>query len=199
MTIVYKATFTNGKCYIGITNDLSKRKYSHKKKSESGYSTYFYNAVRKYGFDSIKWEILYKFENRLDAENMEIRLIQEIKPNYNIAIGGRASIISEEAKLKISKILTGRKQTESQKRKRSESLYKFYSQNVSKNKGKCSDENKNRKLIARKRKSLIILKIAETYKDGIKLKEISSIVNISQSYISELNRVWDGIILEEGF
>lgn len=199
MTIVYKATFENGKCYIGITNDLSKRKYAHRKKSESGYSCYFYHAIRKYGFNSIKWEVLYEFENRGDAEMMEIKLISETKPNYNVAEGGSASVISEEAKKKISATLTGRIQTDEQKRKRSESLKLYYSVNPSKNLGKAYYENKRRTLLARKRRSGIILRIAELYKDNMTLGKLSSLTGASVTYLSNLNRVWDEIILEEGF
>lgn len=199
MTVVYKATFKHGKCYIGITNDFSKRKYAHRKKSESGYSSYFYNAIRKYGFDSITWEILYRFENRLDAESMEIKLIAETKPNYNVAGGGNAAVISEEAKKKISKTLTGRIQTEEQKRKRSASLKLYYSVNPSKNKDKLHYENKQRSLLSRKRRSGIILRIAELYKDNMTLGKLSSLTGASITYLSNLNRVWDEVILEEGF
>ena len=57
--IVYKATNKiNNKVYIGITTKtLEHRKSIHKKDSKTK-NTYFYKAIRKHGFDYIKWEVI---------------------------------------------------------------------------------------------------------------------------------------------
>ena len=74
MGIIYKANFPNGKCYIGQTkNELNTRIIQHK--SDSKYNTTnipFYNAIKKYGFDNIVWEIIDEAESpeELDAKDI---------------------------------------------------------------------------------------------------------------------------------
>ena len=54
--VIYKYTFDNGKSYIGQTVNLHERIKSHKRCIDSGY--YFANALKKYGFDETKFEII---------------------------------------------------------------------------------------------------------------------------------------------
>lgn len=60
--IIYKYTSPSGKCYIGQTVNENKRRYEHRYKAyyEDGkdYNNPFYRAIRKYGWDSFKYEIL---------------------------------------------------------------------------------------------------------------------------------------------
>lgn len=108
MTLVYKAKFQNGKCYIGITNNLVKRISRHKSCVKKGSNCYFHNAIRKYGLDTIVWEILYTFNDRKDAENMERVLIQECQPNYNINLGYESLMSHEELSERFKKNKVGR-------------------------------------------------------------------------------------------
>ena len=57
--IIYKATFPSGKAYIGqTTKSLGKRKRQHVRKALSGSPFPFHAAIRKYGAENVKWEII---------------------------------------------------------------------------------------------------------------------------------------------
>ena len=57
--IIYQIKFPNGKSYIGQTYDLKKRQREHcfiSKYHNHKLSSYpIYKAIRKYGWNSIKW------------------------------------------------------------------------------------------------------------------------------------------------
>lgn len=98
---VYKHTNKkNGKVYIGITGQDVKRRWQH---GAGYYGTYFYNAIKKYGWDSFKHEILHKNLSEEDAFRIEKELIKEYRSNvreygYNIAEGGQVVHGSSERK-----------------------------------------------------------------------------------------------------
>lgn len=110
---VYKHTAPNGKCYIGITCQGMERRA---RKGE-GYKecTAFYNAIKKYGWDSFSHEILEDGLIFEDACRLEVYYIQKYNSltsgyGYNLENGGRVnSKVGEETKRRISKTLTGRK------------------------------------------------------------------------------------------
>lgn len=109
---VYKHTTPSGKIYIGITlqKDLNRRW-----QNGSGYRTQrrFYRAIKKYGWENIKHEIVMTSLSKQEAENAEIALIREFqttdpKYGYNIENGGNCSgTHSEETKKKISEAQLG--------------------------------------------------------------------------------------------
>lgn len=90
--IVYKHTnIKNGKVYIGITSQNVKRRWQN---GSGYYGTYFYNAIKKYGWDGFLHEILFEELSEKDACKIEIELIKKYKSNdrkfgYNIASGGQ--------------------------------------------------------------------------------------------------------------
>jgi len=96
--LIYKATFPNQKCYIGQTVDFENRKSSHKScsfnENNVSYNYPFSKAVRKYGWENIKWEILN--ENLPNKEHMDmwerlwifVENSNDPKFGYNITIGG---------------------------------------------------------------------------------------------------------------
>ena len=91
--IVYKATNkVNGKSYIGQTvQSLSQRKASHKCNAKNGIQCYFYNAIRKYGFDLFDWEVLikcYNSKNLNESEKLFITKFNSINDGYNLTSGG---------------------------------------------------------------------------------------------------------------
>lgn len=105
----------NNKKYIGITgqNPPEKRWRNH----GSGYlssQTKIYNAIKKYGWNNFKHEIIFCNLTKFEAENLEFELIKYYKSTldefgYNIANGGqKVNEISENTKLKISKSRKGR-------------------------------------------------------------------------------------------
>lgn len=103
--IVYKHTAPNGKVYIGITQQALSKRW----KKGYGYkdNPYFFKAIQKYGWDSIKHEVLFDSLTKEQAEQIEIRLIKEYDSanrdnGYNIALGGNATEPSQETKEKES-------------------------------------------------------------------------------------------------
>ncbi len=69
MICIYKYTNKiNKKAYIGLTNDMDRRRREHRlvarKKKDN---TYFHNALQKYGEDNFDFEILevFKQEDRV--------------------------------------------------------------------------------------------------------------------------------------
>ena len=81
---IYKITNkTNGHFYIGYTKlTLQKRFKLHTKATTTKMP--IVSAIKKYGIDNFIIELLYEFDNKLEATNCEIRLIEELKPDYNI-------------------------------------------------------------------------------------------------------------------
>lgn len=106
--IVYRHTCPNGKVYIGITRTAFETRcgnngYKYRK------NTLFYRAIKKYGWDNIRHEILYRGLTKAEAEAKEIELIAEYKSNdtkygYNVSSGGESGnagvIASEETRRK---------------------------------------------------------------------------------------------------
>lgn len=103
---VYKHTTPNDKVYIGITSQTEQRRWQ----GGYGYATQqkFYRAIKKYGWDNIKHEILYEDLTLEEAEEKERELILQYKSSdskfgYNVANGGSGKgTCSEETKRKIS-------------------------------------------------------------------------------------------------
>lgn len=85
----------NGKGYIGFTFDLEKRKGWHRKDAEeNGSGLLFHNAIRKHGWDSFEWSILFEDDDN-DREWLgwwEQKFIKKLNtkmPNgYNMTDGG---------------------------------------------------------------------------------------------------------------
>lgn len=98
--IVYKTTcIKNNKIYIGVHKlFINKNDYYigcgifSNKKIPKNNNTLFAKAVRKYGVNNFKREILYEFDNIEDALKMEEKLVNKSflkrKDVYNIALGG---------------------------------------------------------------------------------------------------------------
>ena len=127
---IYVATCSiNKKVYVGITTDLGKRKFQHKRNADSGVNTVFSNAIRKYGWDCFKWEILETCSSRDLAAEREIvwikRLNSKLPDGYNMTDGGegvpgKKSPCSEETRKKISDSNLGRVFTDDHKEKLSQ-------------------------------------------------------------------------------
>lgn len=103
MWSVYKHTTPNEKIYIGITHQDPKARWLN----GNGYKTnnHFYNAIKKYGWNNIKHEIVSERLTQVEAETLERDLIFKYKSydpkyGYNKALGGHA--LSEESRKKIS-------------------------------------------------------------------------------------------------
>lgn len=148
---VYKLTAPNGKVYIGITSRDPKIRWN----SGNGYkyNKHFYDAIQKYGWKNIKKDVLYSGLSQEDAYRLEIELISKYKSNdrefgYNKSSGGESSVRglhwhqSKETIEKKSQKMRGRKLTQEQRKKLSESL----KGHVSPNKGKHLSEEAKTKI-----------------------------------------------------
>lgn len=115
MGVIYKATnISNNKSYIGYAVNFEKRKKSHQWCAEKDKrSQYFYNAIKKYGWENFDWTIIKEDASLED----EIRLIEEHQTyyvhgkGYNLTLGGEGKlgfITSDETRDRISKSLRGK-------------------------------------------------------------------------------------------
>jgi len=151
--IIYCATSPSNKKYIGQTiNGLKKRKNAHKTNAlNKKYPQYFYRAIRKYGFDNFKWQILeeYKKEDRLNLLNIlnerELYWIKsentcDNKIGYNEKIGGNNGFQTDKTKMKIKNSLLGKKHTEERRLRISEA---HKGKDFSKNFGPVKKGNNN--------------------------------------------------------
>lgn len=103
--IVYKYTSPSGKVYIGQTNQGLYKRY----RCGQGYkhSTYFYNAILKYGIENFQSEILKDNLSLEEANYWEIYFISQYdatnrEKGYNISPGGNNHKISEEGRQRLS-------------------------------------------------------------------------------------------------
>lgn len=92
--IVYKAiNLSNGKCYIGQTvKTLYRRKIEHKSNVKRNKNYYFYNGIKKYGWNNFEWSVVCECNSRNELNEKETYYINELKslyPNgYNLTLGG---------------------------------------------------------------------------------------------------------------
>ena len=112
MAIVYSYTnLINGKKYIGQTINPEQRKSAHKSsyqnEKDQEYDSLFHRALRKYGWNNFKYEVLIEDDN-LDLINeleaFYINFYNTKTPNgYNILDGGRnvRRVLSEKTKEKL--------------------------------------------------------------------------------------------------
>lgn len=89
---IYQITnLINGKIYIGQTNNITKRWSNHKCNNDP--NTVIARAIRKYGIENFKFEVLYRNVPIEDIDELEIKTIQEkhsrVPEGYNVAKGGQ--------------------------------------------------------------------------------------------------------------
>ena len=89
--VVYLHTSPSGKRYVGITGSPIEQRWRH----GNGYfrNKYFARAIKKYGWDNFKHEILAEGLSKFEAEKIEQSLIARYQSNvrafgYNIKNGG---------------------------------------------------------------------------------------------------------------
>lgn len=162
---------TNGKCYIGKTNNISRRKSRHRRNAFIDKNTLpFYNALRKYGEDNFEFSILDKFHLEDIILDLEIFYIFTYKSSnrnygYNITSGGEGS--------------SGTNHNENQKKS---------------NKLKAGESNGNSKLT-----SVVALSAYNDYKTGqFTINDISNKYNVAHVTIERLlsGRSWKHLNLD---
>ena len=124
--VVYMHILPNNKKYIGITSIKPNLRWN----SGYGYKTslLFFRAIKKYGWNNIKHEIIYENLTKIQAEEKEKKLIKLYKTNnpnygYNIENGGNSiGKLAKSTKEKLSKAHLGKKLTEEHKEKIRQSM-----------------------------------------------------------------------------
>lgn len=107
---VYMHTTPSGKRYIGITAQTVEKRWQNGFGYAYGENDYFFNAIKKYGWDNIKHEILFTGLTKSDAEEKEIELIAKYNTTsrdcgYNRETGGYACPKhTDESKRRMSKM-----------------------------------------------------------------------------------------------
>jgi group I intron endonuclease len=93
---IYKATnLINGKVYIGFDSNWPKRKLEHIRQMK--YLNHaFHNAIKKYGLEKFRWDILYQsWDRKHTLSTMEPHFIEEYcsfgKNGYNMTLGGEGT------------------------------------------------------------------------------------------------------------
>lgn len=121
MWIIYLAkNRINGRRYVGATRKtLEHRRKRHIYDATHGkaYCRVFHAAIRKYGADAFDWLVLEMCETIEKAMATEKETIKRLKPEYNIAAGGRGIVgvpWSPERRAKILATMVGRKRTPEQ-------------------------------------------------------------------------------------
>lgn len=129
---IYKASFPNGKCYIGLTkNKLSVRISQHKSKSKmKKYQNIpFYVLMNEYGFSKIKWETLKEYSILSEAEEEERKQISSHSEScVNVLSGGMGTDNKNpRLRMRVSDGLVGRTVSEKTKEKLRMSAIKQFS------------------------------------------------------------------------
>lgn len=120
---VYRHISPSGKMYVGITSMNPSKRWG----CGNGYKNndYFYRAIKKYGWDNFKHEILLSNLSKEEADFAEKVMIQTWRltdrdKGYNIHSGGiKHYKHSKETREKMSKAATGRTMSEEAKAKMS--------------------------------------------------------------------------------
>ena len=139
---------TNNKLYIGQTkeHDVNKRW-----KNGYGYKNnkYFWNAIKKYGWENFDHIVLIENLSLEEANIIEEELINKYNTTnknfgYNLKSGGRHSKMSEETRMKISKSKMGHKVTMQTRIKISKNHADFSGDKNPRYGKHCSEETKKK-------------------------------------------------------
>ena len=113
----------DGKRYVGITSQKPEKRWGNGCNYSD--SPYFYNAIKKYGWEEFSHEILFTGLSKKEAQEKERELIAKWELNdrsygYNIQKGGEGvDAISDETRRKMSEIRKGKKLSEETKHRMS--------------------------------------------------------------------------------
>lgn len=207
----------NGHRYVGQTNNIQLRYNGHKSdsynKNSHSYNYPLHNAIRKYGLENFKFEVIEEVKTREEANKKEKEWIKELKSHisnggYNITFGGdgheREKITWEELKEK-GKLFSGYEIEDIQQRLTREEKYddimKIYEPRLTRSflsninqgvnfKNPALDYPLKKNFQGEGRFSREeIIEIKNEIKKGIKYSEIAKKHNIkSQGFLSMVNK-----------
>lgn len=186
---VYMHTCPNNKVYVGLTMQPIEKRWRKGKNYQN--TPYFYNAIKKYGWDNIRHEVLFENLTKEEAEEKEKELIALYDSSnrnfgYNIEKGGKAGdrftpeiiekmrkaalgrTVSAETRAKISKAHKGRVFSEETRRKISQaSIGRTVSEET---RLKLSKINKGNKMSEESRKKLSNSKKGQKFSEETRKK-----------------------------
>lgn len=131
MYSIYCHEFPNGKRYVGLTKSDLERRWNGGK----GYGScpLVDRAIKKYGWENVKHELLATAESKSDAESLEIEYIRkyqttDTKFGYNILPGGDVSnnCANEEMRKKLGNGQRGKSRSKEEKEKISNGVKKRF-------------------------------------------------------------------------
>lgn len=134
MAGIYKLTAPNGKCYIGQSIDLDRRLRDYATGVHAG-QRHLHRAVKKYGWDNFKVEILWRTKHPERYRNLNVLLdtleiawikkFDSVNTGYNLQHGGSNGRLSEETKQKVAAARRGKTHSEEAKRKMSRGVVQY--------------------------------------------------------------------------
>jgi hypothetical protein len=163
--IIYCATSPSKKKYYGYTSaGLDGRKCGHKKDVTAGVKNVFYDAIRKYGWESFEWIIIEEYNTSSKEELKEILCEREaywISKNktylreygYNMTLGGEGILgykYTDKQKENLSIRMSGKNNPMYGKKHTIESIEKNRNSNIGK---KHTEETKKKMSEVRKGKN----------------------------------------------
>lgn len=139
MHVIYKINFSNGKVYVGQTNDFSARRNQHLSDARNNVDYKIYRAMRKYNTTKDDFEII---ESNIDSQNLAnereiywIAFYDSYHNGYNSTPGGQSGSYclgenSHFAKLTEEDVITIRQIRYTKKYQRSE-IWELYKSKIS--------------------------------------------------------------------
>ena len=203
-TVYQHKNKVNGKSYFGITSRKPEVRWGHNGVNYKT-TPYFYSAIKKYGWDNFEHIIIYENLTKEEACLMEQVLIKDNKSNtreygYNHTTGGECGfVMSDEARKKLSAAMTGnknnygnhlseetkekirqsnigKKRTDEERKKMSESAKKRHVPCSEEKKKKLSQSYPNKKRVYWEEQDIIFDSVQEcSRKTGISAAEVSHI------------------------
>ena len=120
--IIYRVTSPSNKIYYGMSlKSLEHRRKKHLQNMLNGFTLPFHNALRKYGIENFKWEIIEKYQSKNKKELILLLYEREIlyiakdnttnkKFGYNVSPGGSGSdifsMLSKERQQEVRNIIS---------------------------------------------------------------------------------------------
>lgn len=180
--VIYMYTSPSGKKYIGQTIREMKRKSQHKSETSKS-QTHFGKAIRKYGWENFKYEVLLRFRptehklklkrvlDKLEKRYVKLHKSYDREFGYNLNKGGEGNIgyaHSEESKEKIGEAAKVRMEDSEYKDKIIENLTNHEKSKSETTKEKLSNNCKTKKQVYQYNDKLEVINTFSSISDAAK-------------------------------